>query len=212
MEQDTDYMNMGHIKNNTTAPSEHKTGQGTAGGRRSITSTHLGIACLIVLIISLAIAIGLRVQVLKMNKECGGADPLNRTLAIAHRNLTELDGTFQKLFETARSLCPMLRRCSESLCQSGWKVHNHHCYRFSTERVNWDSAKRQCESQNSHLIFINTEQEQNFIIKSIENNPGSHWIGLTDRESEGNWKWVDGSPVRWSLLQCHQCWEAGMTA
>ncbi|XP_078392315.1 C-type lectin lectoxin-Phi1-like [Cetorhinus maximus] len=135
-----------------------------------------------------------------MNKEHDAADPLNRTLAIALRNLTELDGKFQKLSETARSLCPMLRICSESLCPSGWKVHYHHCYRFSTEGGNWDSAKRQCESQNSHLIIINTEQEQNFIKKSIKNNRGTYWIGLTNRESERNWKWVDGTPVsftRW---------------
>ncbi|XP_078393214.1 perlucin-like protein [Cetorhinus maximus] len=135
-----------------------------------------------------------------MNKECGGADFLNQTLAIALRNLTELDGMFQKLSETARSLCPMLRSCSESPCPSGWKVHNHHCYKFSTHKVNWDSAKRHCESLNSHLIIINTKQEQDFIKKSIENNPGVSWIGLTDRESEGNWTWVDGTPVsftRW---------------
>ncbi|XP_078392737.1 hepatic lectin-like [Cetorhinus maximus] len=68
------------------------------------------------------------------------------------------------------------------------------------ESKEWNSAKLQCESLNSHLIIINTEQEQNFMEKSIENNPGDYWIGLTDRESEGNWKWVDGSPVsftRW---------------
>ncbi|XP_078391963.1 CD209 antigen-like protein C [Cetorhinus maximus] len=190
MEQDSDDMNMRYIKNNTTAPSERKTGQETAGGRRSITSTHLGIACFIVLIISLAIAIGLRVQVLQMDKNMTG---LNGKI----QNMSE---TLEKTLRNLRSVCTVLRNCSESPCPSGWKVHNHHCYKFSTHKVNWDSAKQQCVSQNSHLIFINTEQEQNFIIKSIENNPGSHWIGLTDRESEGNWKWVDGSPVsftRW---------------
>ncbi|XP_041036068.1 C-type lectin domain family 17, member A-like [Carcharodon carcharias] len=131
-----------------------------------------------------------------MNKDHVEGDLLNRTLAIALRNLTELNGKFQKLSETVQSLCPMLRNCSESLCPSGWKIHNQHCYRFSTDTVNWDSAKQQCESQTSHLIIINTEQEQN----SLENNPGDYWIGLTDRESEGNWKWVDGTPVsftRW---------------
>ncbi|XP_078394083.1 oxidized low-density lipoprotein receptor 1-like, partial [Cetorhinus maximus] len=184
MEQDTDYMNIRHIKNNTTAPSEHdpeilyselnflpasgttkvrttgKPGQETVGGKRSKKSRCLIVVGLIVIICNFAIITGLTVQVLQMNKEHDAADPLNRTLAIALRNLTELDGKFQKLSETARSLCPMLRICSESLCPSGWKVHNLHCYRFSTDKINWDSAKRQCESQNSHLIIINTEQEQ----------------------------------------------------
>ncbi|XP_078392917.1 uncharacterized protein LOC144676351 [Cetorhinus maximus] len=150
MEQDTDYMNMRHIKNNTTDPSERKTGQETAGGRSSITSTHLGIACFIVLIISLAIAIGLRVQVLQMDKNMTG---LNGKI----QNMSE---TLEKTRRNLRSICTVLRNCSESLCPSGWKVHNHHCYRLSMESKEWNSAKLQCESQNSHLIIINTEQEQ----------------------------------------------------
>ncbi|XP_041036051.1 C-type lectin domain family 17, member A-like isoform X1 [Carcharodon carcharias] len=245
MEQDTNYMNMRHIKNNTTAPSEHdleisyaelnllpasgtskphttgeqepsyaqvnftpqspqqnqvpevtpdkdEIGKETAGGRRSKKSRCLIVVGIIVIICNFVIITGLTVHVLQMNKEHVEDDPLNRTLAIALRNLTELNGKFQKLSETAQSLCPMLRSCSaESLCPSGWEDHNHHCYRFSTDTVNWDSAKQQCESLNSHLIIINTEQEQ----KSIENYPGDYWIGLTDRGSEGNWTWVDGTPV-----------------
>ncbi|XP_078392786.1 C-type lectin domain family 17, member A-like [Cetorhinus maximus] len=126
------------------------------------------------------------------------------------KNMTGLNGKIQNISETLekmlrnlRSLCTVLRNCSESLCPSGWKVHNHHCYRLSTKSKEWYSAKLQCESQTSHLIVINTEQEQNFIEKSIENNPRDYWIGLTDRESEGNWKWVDGTPVSFTR------WEQG---
>ncbi|XP_041036056.1 CD209 antigen-like protein E isoform X3 [Carcharodon carcharias] len=238
MEQDTDYMNMRHIKNNTTDPSEHdleisyaelnllpasgtsklhttgeqepsyaqvnftpqspqqnqvpevtpdkdKTGQETAGGRRSKISRCLIVVGLIVLICGLAIITGLTVHVLQMDKDMTG---LNGKI----RNMSE---TLEQMLRDRRSFCTVFRNCSESLCPSGWKIHNQHCYRFSTDKVNWESAKQQCESQNSHLIIINTEQEQNFIKKSIENNPGDYWIGLTDRESEGNWKWVDGTQV-----------------
>ncbi|XP_041036069.1 C-type lectin domain family 17, member A-like [Carcharodon carcharias] len=174
-----------NTRQSMTVPSERETGQETAGGRISITSTHLGIACLIVLIISLAIAIGLRVQVLQMDKDMTG---LNGKI----RNMSE---TLEQMLRDRRSFCNVLRNCSESLCPSGWKIHNQHCYRFSTDTVNWDSAKQLCESQTSHLIIINTEQEQNFIMKYLENKPGGYWIGLTDGESEGNWKWVDGTPV-----------------
>ncbi|XP_041036045.1 C-type lectin domain family 17, member A-like [Carcharodon carcharias] len=182
MEQDTEYMS---TRQSMTVPSERQTGQEKAGGRSSITSTYLGIACLIVLIISLAIAIGLRVQVLQMDKDMTG---LNGKI----RNMSE---TLEQMLRDRRSFCTVLRNFSESLCPRGWEVHNQHCYRFSTDTVNWDSAKQQCESENSHLIIINTEQEQNFIKKSLENNPGTYWIGLTDRESEGNWKWVDGTTM-----------------
>ncbi|XP_078392945.1 CD209 antigen-like protein 2 isoform X1 [Cetorhinus maximus] len=238
MEQDTDYLNIRHINNNTTAPSEQdpeisyaelnlhpasgtskvrttgeqepnyaqvnftpqspqqnqvpevtpvkdKTGQETAGGSISKKSRCLIVVGLIVLICNFAIITGLTVHVLQMDKNMTGQNG-------KIRNMSE---TIEQMLRDRRSFCTILQNYSESPCPNGWKVHNHHCYKFSTDKVNWDSAKQQCESQNTHLIVINTEQEQNFIKKSIENNPGDYWIGLTDRESEGNWKWVDGSPV-----------------
>ncbi|XP_078392154.1 CD209 antigen-like protein 2 [Cetorhinus maximus] len=242
MEQDTKYMNMRLVKNNTTEPSEHdpeilyaelnlppasgttkvrttgeqepsyaqvnftpqqnqgpevtldkgKTGQETAGGRRSKKYRCLIVVGLIALICNFAIITGLSVHVVQMNKNKTG---LNGKI----RNMSE---TIEQMLRDRRSFCNILRNRSEFPCPNGWKDHNHHCYRFSTKSKEWDSAKQQCESQNSHFIIINTEQEQNFIKKSIENNPGDYWIGLTDRESEGNWKWVDGTPV--SFTQWYQ--------
>ncbi|XP_041036060.1 C-type lectin domain family 10 member A-like isoform X2 [Carcharodon carcharias] len=208
MEQDSDYMKMRNIKNNTTAPSEHdleisyselnlppasgtsqvrtagETGQETAG-RSSKKSRCLSVVGLTVLMCGLAIITGLTVHVLQMDKDMTG---LNGKI----RNMSE---TLEQMLRDRRSFCTVFQNCSESLCPSGWEDHNQHCYRFSTDTVNWDSAKQQCESENSHLIIINTEQEQNFIKKFLENNPWGYWIGLTDGESEGNWKWVDGTPV-----------------
>ncbi|XP_078061202.1 C-type lectin domain family 4 member E-like [Mustelus asterias] len=179
MEPDGVYINTRGKNKDRTTPRADEFGQETAGGRCSITSTHLGRIALIVLIISLAIAIGLRVQEHQMRKDL----------------LLELDGKFQNASEIARSLCRLLRNRSDSLCPSGWKLHNHSCYRFSIAKGNWDTAKRECESLNSHLLIINTDQEQNFAIKSMPNKNKQYFIGLTDRESEGNWKWVDGTPV-----------------
>lgn len=35
---------------------------------------------------------------------------------------------------------------------------------------------------------------QNFVVKA-HGTPQVHWLGLSDREHEGDWKWLDGSPV-----------------
>ncbi|GCB81640.1 hypothetical protein scyTo_0023014, partial [Scyliorhinus torazame] len=80
-----------------------------------------------------------------------------------------------------------------SRCPRGWKVHNKKCYNISTDERNWNDAKQECESSNSHLIIINAPEEQNFIIKTVKDKKENYWIGLTDRAEEGKWKWVDGS-------------------
>ncbi|XP_038629994.1 hepatic lectin-like [Scyliorhinus canicula] len=180
-----------------------KTGQETDGGRCSITSIHLGLAALIVLIFTLAIAIGLRVHALSVNKECDRANLCNDTSNEAQLRLTDLNA---KLRDCARrhklalkrnnSLCQFLNIHSESLCPCGWQVHNQNCYKFSMDRKDWNTAKQQCESLNSHLIIINTPEEQNFITEiQTKLNERVYLIGLTDQESEGNWTWLDFTPV-----------------
>uniref|UniRef100_UPI00398F886B hepatic lectin-like n=1 Tax=Pristiophorus japonicus TaxID=55135 RepID=UPI00398F886B len=48
-----------------------------------------------------------------------------------------------------------------------------------------------CFSTRSHLIVIDTKEEQNFMSGNIMNQ--RHWIGLSDLSVEGQWHWVDGT-------------------
>ncbi|XP_072333768.1 CD209 antigen-like protein C [Scyliorhinus torazame] len=192
-------------------PDKDQTRHETAGGRCSGTLTHLGLVALIALISLFVIIIGLIVYVLLLNQklevsqidqaiEHQRADLLNRILSESVRNQTMLEGKFQNLsvaFDrknaTVNSLCNAFRKLSESRCPRGWKVHNQKCYFFSTDERNWDNAKQECESSNSHLIIINAPEEQTFFNKTVKDKKENYWIGLTDRAEEGKWKWVDGS-------------------
>ncbi|XP_026118871.1 CD209 antigen-like protein C [Carassius auratus] len=74
----------------------------------------------------------------------------------------------------------------------GWRCHQSSLYFFSFERKNWTESRNDCTERAADLIIINNREEQDFV-KIITDSFGHFWIGLTDIEEEGRWKWVDGS-------------------
>nr|XP_014350047.1 PREDICTED: CD209 antigen-like protein C [Latimeria chalumnae] len=76
------------------------------------------------------------------------------------------------------------------LCAEGW-VYNTSCYRFSTNREDWNTANQTCSNENAHLVIINSESELNFLKQQI--NKTRYWIGLNDIKNESDWRWVDGT-------------------
>ncbi|KAJ0022148.1 hypothetical protein NQD34_009637, partial [Periophthalmus magnuspinnatus] len=64
-------------------------------------------------------------------------------------------------------------------------------YYSSKMKRTWEESRSYCQEYGGDLIVINSNEEQEFV-KLYEDNK---WIGLSDRETEGVWKWVDGSPL-----------------
>ncbi|KYO26285.1 immune-related, lectin-like receptor 2 [Alligator mississippiensis] len=73
----------------------------------------------------------------------------------------------------------------------GWRLHGGNLYYFSKEKRSWEEAEQFCVSQNSHLSSVLSWEEQEYLAAEVRN--ADHWIGLSDREAEGSWRWVDGS-------------------
>ncbi|XP_016368372.1 C-type lectin domain family 17, member A-like [Sinocyclocheilus rhinocerous] len=103
-------------------------------------------------------------------------------LLIKNDNLTKQREQFnQEINELVKSLHET----------DGWLYYKFSLYFISYERKSWTESRRFCTEKGADLIIINSREEQNFV-KSIAESTFV-WIGLTDSDVEGKWKWVDGS-------------------
>ncbi|XP_073334454.1 uncharacterized protein [Pagrus major] len=79
-------------------------------------------------------------------------------------------------------------------CPTGWRKYEGSCYYTSTGKKNWRKGREYCQSKGADLAIIKTQEEMIFI-NGLYSSDKEVWIGLTDEGVEGNWKWVDGSPL-----------------
>ncbi|XP_054887898.1 C-type lectin domain family 4 member E-like [Poeciliopsis prolifica] len=77
-------------------------------------------------------------------------------------------------------------------CPAGWSMFRCSCYFLSATSANWSVARTDCMNRGGDLVVIDDEDEQKSLFTLTEK---STWIGLTDEETEGYWKWVDGTAL-----------------
>ncbi|XP_044222248.1 CD209 antigen-like protein E [Thunnus albacares] len=66
------------------------------------------------------------------------------------------------------------------------------CYLISTKSGSWEKGRKDCRARGADLVVIDSYEEQEFLINITKQ---ASWIGLSDREKEGTWKWTDGTPL-----------------
>ena len=71
-------------------------------------------------------------------------------------------------------------------------------YSGSDSGETWDNAKAMCKEMDSTLAMPKSGELQETIRKAIDGHiesTGSVWMGMNDRQEEGKFKFVDGTPV-----------------
>ncbi|XP_076977691.1 C-type lectin domain family 17, member A [Tamandua tetradactyla] len=102
--------------------------------------------------------------------------------------------------DTNQSLMELrsLLDCARVTCPEGWLPFEGKCYYFSPNTKTWDGARKFCQENYSHLVIISSVAEQKFVSKA-HGSPRVYWLGLHDNDHEGDWRWLDGSPVTLSF-------------
>uniref|UniRef100_A0A8C8DBH3 C-type lectin domain-containing protein n=1 Tax=Oncorhynchus tshawytscha TaxID=74940 RepID=A0A8C8DBH3_ONCTS len=114
-------------------------------------------------------------------------------LQIRYNNLTEEKDQLQTRYNNLTTERDRLQNllCERTCCSDGWKKFECSCYFISTEKKTWEESRQDCLERGTDLVIINSKEEQEFLF----NFKKRVWIGLTDRETEETWKWVDGTPL-----------------
>ncbi|KAH3712549.1 perlucin-like protein isoform X1 [Dreissena polymorpha] len=86
-----------------------------------------------------------------------------------------------------------------SVCPNGWIAYEGSCYLFGHEDIpmTFTAAEQYCRQHGGgHLIHVENVQENAFIKDQLrERKPIHWWLGITDEETEGIWKWFDDDSV-----------------
>ncbi|KAK7149228.1 hypothetical protein R3I94_008752 [Phoxinus phoxinus] len=145
----------------------------------------LGLLCVLLLV---AVTV-LCIKLTKENRLFQSEKEENYWLSLS-KNLTE---EREKLSKDLAKLQAKLHQHDQCFDNPKWITNNFSSYYISSEWKNWTDSRQDCLQRGAHLMVINNKEEQEFIAKFTSGN--IVWIGLTDSDVEGVWKWVDGSKL-----------------
>lgn len=88
-------------------------------------------------------------------------------------------------------------------CDNGWKEFDSKCFKLFNESKSWQEAEGSCEEAEAHLVKIESEKENDFLLNTFMQIPIGKsnieaWIGLSDKKKEGEFVWTDSTSTEYS--------------
>ncbi|XP_009079448.1 PREDICTED: macrophage mannose receptor 1-like, partial [Acanthisitta chloris] len=81
-------------------------------------------------------------------------------------------------------------------CQRGWKRHGFYCYFIGNTFVTFPQANQTCVRHQAFLATIEDRYEQAYLTSLVGLSTERYfWIGLSDVEDKGTFKWTNGESV-----------------
>ncbi len=79
-------------------------------------------------------------------------------------------------------------------------------YAFCDGDTSWEKARARCVERGGDLVIIEDQAEFEFLRAELQVRAGEWWIGASDLEDEGEFRWHDGAPLpaddeRWAWSQ-----------
>ena len=85
-------------------------------------------------------------------------------------------------------------------CPEGWARNQTSCYWVVLDPSDWIEAKNGCPQihLSAHLASSGSKMENDFIGRLHSGSGHNFWLGGTDSDDEGNWRWIDGTPFNFT--------------
>ncbi|XP_073714664.1 C-type mannose receptor 2-like [Misgurnus anguillicaudatus] len=85
---------------------------------------------------------------------------------------------------------------AKASCPDNWDYFDGSCYFISSLWESWPQSQAYCKQKGGHLAIVLTADEQTFIWNLLPRGHwNAYWIGITDEETEDDWRWVDGTKL-----------------
>ncbi|XP_054245985.1 macrophage mannose receptor 1-like [Indicator indicator] len=94
------------------------------------------------------------------------------------------------------SEAPAEEEAADMGCQRGWKRHGFYCYFIGNTFVSFSEANQTCGRHQASLVTVEDKFEQAYLTSLVGLRTERYfWIGLSDVEEKGTFKWANGQPV-----------------
>ncbi|XP_063066766.1 macrophage mannose receptor 1, partial [Engraulis encrasicolus] len=99
----------------------------------------------------------------------------------------------------------MCERGLNTVCPPGWISFSGNCYWLVSNTnllTTWSDALSKCSGMGANLVTIKSKEEQLFINAQLPDfnqvDIPDIWIGLSDKDQDGNFQWVDKTHIEFS--------------